>query len=135
MSIAVAVLLGCTAPATLVCAHIAFRFAINDGVPRPSAWGAAGGAALAVITDVCLVGQTLDLRAGHSSPSRIAITVITAVLALFFGYVAYEVTGQTTVPAGTPPAPTPSKTKRLAYAAATFTGTFVAHALIVPLLM
>ncbi|WP_331736823.1 hypothetical protein OG426_55450 (plasmid) [Streptomyces canus] len=134
MSIVVAVLLGVTALGAGVAARIAFRLAVNDGVNRPKAWGAAGAAVMAMITNVCTVAATLELGDGHPRASRIAITIVTAALALFLGYVAYDVTGPTVAPAGGTPIPGLSRPKRFASAATAFTSTFVVLALILPLI-
>ncbi|MFF7764234.1 hypothetical protein [Streptomyces griseorubiginosus] len=89
---------------------------------------------MAMITDVCTVAATLELGGGHPRSSRIAITIVTAALALFLGYLAYDVTGPTVAPAGGTPAPGLTRPKRLASAATAFTSTFVVLALILPLL-
>ncbi|WP_030682846.1 hypothetical protein [Streptomyces sp. NRRL B-1347] len=134
MSVVVAVLLGCTALASAVCARVAFRLALLDGAGRTGAWGAAGAAAMAVITDVCTVAATLELGDGHPRASRVAVTVVTVALALFLGFVAYDVTGPAPAPAAGPPAAALSRPKRLASAATAFTSTFIVLALVLPLL-
>ncbi|MEU0390025.1 hypothetical protein [Streptomyces chartreusis] len=134
MSIVVAVLLGCTALAAAVTARIAFRIAVNDGASHALAWGAAGAAGLATITDVCTVASTLDLAHGDPTGPRIALSIITVALALGLAYAAYDLTGPTVAPAGGTPVPGLSRAKRLASAASAFTGTFVVLALILPLL-
>jgi hypothetical protein len=134
VSIVVAVLLGCTALAAAVTARIAFRLALADGATHAIAWGSAGAAVLATITDVCTAAGALELANGHPTASRIALAVVTVAVALVFAYIAYDVTGPTVAPAGGTPAPGISKPKRLASAATAFTGTFVVLALILPLL-
>ncbi|MFD8668987.1 hypothetical protein ACFXAY_35060 [Streptomyces microflavus] len=134
MSIVVLVFLGCTGLAAAVAARVAFRLALSDGTTRARAWGAAGAAALATITDACTVGGTLELAHGHPTASRIALTVCTGAIALVLAYVAYDVTGPTVAPAGGAPTTGLSRPKRLAAAATTFTSTFIVHALVLALL-
>ncbi|MEV0936381.1 hypothetical protein ACIBMX_47035 [Streptomyces phaeochromogenes] len=134
MSLVVAVLLGCTALATAVCARIAFRLALNDGSSRAIAWCASGAAALALTTDVCTIAGALDLAHGHPTSGRIALTVITVAVAFVLAYLAYDVTGPNLAPAAGTPATGLSTPKRLASAATAFTSTFVVLALISPLL-
>ncbi|MGW2691995.1 hypothetical protein ACWC3Y_09015 [Streptomyces sp. NPDC001296] len=134
MSIVVAVLLLCTALAAGVVARIAFRLAQTDGASRAVAWGAAGAATVATITDVCTIAGALDLAHGDPAPGRIALSVVTAAFALFLAFLAYDVTGPTVAPAGGTTAPGLSKPKRLASAATAFTSTFIVLALILPLL-
>ncbi|MGW0647332.1 hypothetical protein ACWD4T_00765 [Streptomyces umbrinus] len=134
MSIIVAVLLICTALAAAVTARIAFRLAIKDGGNHAIAWGAAGGAALATIIDVCTVAAALDIAHGQPTGARTAVTIVTSAVALVLAYAAYDLTGSTVAPPGTTLANGLTRPKRLASAASAFTGTFMILALIMPLL-
>ncbi|MFI6658116.1 hypothetical protein ACIBL8_21635 [Streptomyces sp. NPDC050523] len=134
MSIVITVLLVCTGLTAGVIARIAFRLAQTDGASRAVAWGAAGAAAVATITDVCTIAGALDLAHGHPSAGRIALSVITVAIAFALAFFAYDVTRPTVAPAGGAPAPGLSKPKRLASAATAFTSTFVVLALILPLI-
>ncbi|MEV7416542.1 hypothetical protein [Streptomyces sp. NPDC089919] len=134
MSVVVAVLLGCTALAAAVGARIAFRLARTTGSTPAMAWGSAGATAVATIANVCTIAGTLDLGHGQPTGGRIAISVVTLAVALGLAYLAYDVTGPSIPATGGTPAPGLSRPKRFASAAATFTGTFVILALILPLL-
>lgn len=134
MSIVVGVVLGCTALASIVAARVAFRLALADGATRALAWGAAGTAVIGTITVVCTEASLLDLAHGVPSGPRVAAAVVAVVVAAFFGYVAYDVTGPTPAPAGGVPAPGLSQPKRKAFAAAAVTGTYVIIAVVLPLL-
>lgn len=134
MSIVVIVLLACTVLAALVTARVAFRLAVGDGATHALAWGAAGAAAIATFTDVCIVAAALELADGTTSGPRVALTAVTIFVGLVLAYTAYDLTGPRVAPPGGTPTLGSSKAKRLASAASTFTGTFVILALILPLL-
>lgn len=134
MSIIVAVLLGCTGLAAAVVARIAFRLALSDAASRAVAWGAAGGAALATVIDVCTVADALQIADTTPSSSRGALVTVTIVIALVSAYAAYDLTGPKMAPAGGLADPGLSKSKRWASAATAFTSIFIVLALILPLL-
>ncbi|WP_326722028.1 hypothetical protein OHT59_24005 [Streptomyces sp. NBC_00243] len=134
MSIVVGVVLGCTALASIVAARVAFRQAVSDGASSPLAWGAAGTSAVSMVTVVCTEVGILDPAQGVPSGSRIAAAVVAVVVAAFFAYVAYDVTGPMPAPAGGAPIMGLSKPKRRAFAAAAATGTYLIIAVVQPLL-
>ncbi|MFJ2007964.1 hypothetical protein [Streptomyces chartreusis] len=134
MSIIVAVLLGCTSLATAVVARIGFRLALGDGATRPVAWGAAGGAALATIFDVCTVADALQIADTTPSSARVALITVTIAIAFVFAYTAYDVTGPKMAPAGGMADPGLSKAGRWGAAATAFTSVFAVLALVMPLL-
>ena len=124
-----AVFLGITALGAAVIARAAFRLALADGTARARAWAVAGTAALATITDSCIVGYVLEFG---PSESRIILSVLTSAVAVALAYVGYDVTGPTAAPAGGPPSPGFTQPKRLAAAAACFSSAYAVLALILP---
>ncbi|WP_316779555.1 hypothetical protein [Streptomyces sasae] len=134
MSVIVAVLLSCTALTSTVVARIAYRLAAGEGASRAVSWGAAGGAALATIIDVCTVADALKIAHGTPPTSRTALIVVTVVLALVMAFVSYDLTGPKPAPAGGVADPGLSKAGRWGAAASGFTSVFIVLALILPLL-
>lgn len=134
MSAIVAVLLGCTALTSAVVARIAYRLATGDGASRAVSWGAAGGAALATIIDVCTVADALQIAHGAPPTTRTTLIVVTVFLALVVAYGAYDLTGPKPAPAGADADPGLSKAGRWGAAASGFTSIFIVLAVILPLM-